>query len=115
MIEKHMLYLWSKDNKDYGYRQGMNEILGMVVYAFFIEALHKGGSQLENITDFSKPITATQVKSLTDNQITHYIFNTNYIYADIGASKGDDEDDDHPSPCPVLEAWNLRLAWTFIT
>ena len=29
-----MLYLWAKDNHDFGYRQGMNEILAVLVYAF---------------------------------------------------------------------------------
>lgn len=50
-----MLYLWAKDNKEYGYRQGMNEILGMVAYAFFLEALHKGGPSYD-IIDFNKPL-----------------------------------------------------------
>ena len=30
-----MLYLWAKDNIEYGYRQGMNEVLAIVDYAFF--------------------------------------------------------------------------------
>lgn len=77
-----MLYLWSKDNKEYGYRQGMNEIMGMVIYAFFMEALKEEGPQVDNI-DFSKPLTHAQVRYLTDNQLTHYIFSTKYIYADI--------------------------------
>ena len=50
-----MLYLWSKDNQDYGYRQGMNEILGMVIYAFLMEALKEGEPQ-HNQIDFSKPL-----------------------------------------------------------
>ena len=60
----------------------MNEILGMIVYAFFMEALHEGGPQ-HAIFDFSKPIEPQDARSLTDNQITHYIFNTKYIWADI--------------------------------
>lgn len=77
-----MLYLWSKDNKDFGYRQGMNEILGMIIFAFLMEALSEGEPQ-QNQVDFSKPLTPMQVKNLSDNQITHFIFNTKYIYADI--------------------------------
>lgn len=30
-----LLYLWAKDNHDFGYRQGMNEILAILVVAFF--------------------------------------------------------------------------------
>ena len=32
-----LLYLWAKDNVEFGYRQGMNEVLGILVYAFFQE------------------------------------------------------------------------------
>lgn len=46
---RNMLYLWSKDNKEYGYRQGMNEILGMITYAFFMEALNEGEPQHQTI------------------------------------------------------------------
>ena len=28
----NILYLWSKDNSDFSYRQGMNEILAVLVY-----------------------------------------------------------------------------------
>lgn len=31
----NILYLWAKDNTEFGYRQGMNEILGIIVYAVF--------------------------------------------------------------------------------
>ena len=34
--KKHMsdlLYLWAKDNPQFGYRQGMNEILAIIVHA----------------------------------------------------------------------------------
>jgi len=37
-----MLYLWAKDNHDFGYRQGMNEILAVLVYAFHTEVLEDG-------------------------------------------------------------------------
>lgn len=44
-----MLYSWALDNKDYGYRQGMNEILGMIMYAFFMEALPSQELQMKLI------------------------------------------------------------------
>jgi len=37
-----LLYLWSKDNKDLSYRQGMNEILAILVYAFHCEMIEDG-------------------------------------------------------------------------
>lgn len=40
IIKEHLedlLYLWAKDNNDFSYRQGMNEILAIVVIAYFQE------------------------------------------------------------------------------
>jgi hypothetical protein len=33
----NILYLWAKDNNEFGYRQGMNEVLAIIVFAFFAE------------------------------------------------------------------------------
>jgi len=33
----NILYMWSKDNHDVGYRQGMNEILAILTMAIFSE------------------------------------------------------------------------------
>lgn len=33
----NVLYLWAKDNVEFGYRQGMNEVLAILVCAFFSE------------------------------------------------------------------------------
>ena len=32
---ENLLYLWAKDNAEFGYRQGMNEVLALLVVAFF--------------------------------------------------------------------------------
>ena len=32
-----LLFLWGRENPDYGYKQGMNEILAMVVIVFETE------------------------------------------------------------------------------
>jgi hypothetical protein len=60
----------------------MNEILGMIFYAFYMEALHEGGDRYQ-VVDFDKPLDPLEVKHLTDNNITHYIFCTKYINADV--------------------------------
>ena len=85
---KNMLYMWSKDNKEYGYRQGMNEILGIIIYAFFMEALNEVEYEDEDVqkqhgVDFSRKLDPQQVRQLSDHQITLYIFSIKYIYADI--------------------------------
>ena len=33
----NILYLWAKDNNEFSYRQGMNEILAVLVLVFFSE------------------------------------------------------------------------------
>ena len=37
-----ILYIWSKDNGDLSYRQGMNEILAILIYAFHCEVIEDG-------------------------------------------------------------------------
>ena len=32
-----LMYLWGRENPDYGYKQGMNEILGLIVIVFETE------------------------------------------------------------------------------
>ena len=37
-----LLYLWARDNYEFGYRQGMNEVLAILVVAFFQECSAEG-------------------------------------------------------------------------
>lgn len=37
-----ILYIWSKDNSDLSYRQGMNEVLAILIYAFHCEIIEDG-------------------------------------------------------------------------
>ncbi len=34
-----ILFLWAKDNQDIQYKQGLNEVLAIIVFAFFAERL----------------------------------------------------------------------------
>jgi hypothetical protein len=34
-----MLFLWAKENPETSYKQGMNELLAIVVFAFFAERI----------------------------------------------------------------------------
>eukprot|EP00352_Strombidinopsis_acuminata_P006016 CAMPEP_0176357920 /NCGR_PEP_ID=MMETSP0126-20121128/15148_1 /TAXON_ID=141414 ORGANISM="Strombidinopsis acuminatum, Strain SPMC142" /NCGR_SAMPLE_ID=MMETSP0126 /ASSEMBLY_ACC=CAM_ASM_000229 /LENGTH=76 /DNA_ID=CAMNT_0017711795 /DNA_START=410 /DNA_END=640 /DNA_ORIENTATION=+ len=44
-----ILFLWGKENPDYGYKQGMNELLAVVVIAFQAERWKlKAGTQATN-------------------------------------------------------------------
>ena len=82
-----MLYLWAKDNHDFGYRQGMNEILAVLVYAFHTEVMEDGLIEGSDVSkeeiDFSKELDIQQINNMTDDEVTLYIFNEKYIFADI--------------------------------
>lgn len=56
-----LLYLWSKDNKDLSYRQGMNEILAILVYAFHCEMIEDAIVEGQEPIDFTKPLTPIQI------------------------------------------------------
>lgn len=45
---KNMLYMWTMDNTDIGYGQGMHEILAMFIFAFFQEALQLKDGESED-------------------------------------------------------------------
>ena len=43
----NILFLWSKENRDISYKQGMNEILAVILYSFY-PFYFKGGKVSEN-------------------------------------------------------------------
>ena len=56
-IEKDILFIWSKENKIPGYKQGINEILAMFIYAmypFYVTNNHKGKYTNEEFELYSK-------------------------------------------------------------
>lgn len=72
-----LLYLWGRENPDYGYKQGMNEILAMVVIVFDTERL-------------AVPAERKDWGGMTDEEIAsahflEYIFDPNASKADIFA------------------------------
>ena len=79
MKMKDMLYLWACENSEYGYRQGINEILAMTIYAFFQEAISDEETPLESI-DIEDIEVA---KNMTNSQICNFIFNERVIFGDI--------------------------------
>ena len=72
-----LLFLWGRENPDYGYKQGMNEILAMIVIVFDTERC-------------ATPSTAFDWASLSDEQIAsghllEYLFDPEGNKADIYA------------------------------
>ena len=74
-----MRYLWAKDNIDYGYRQGMNEVLAIVVYAFFQEVAYKSDKFMMH-TDCQENIDFL----IQNPQLaTTFIFDMGHTFADV--------------------------------
>lgn len=69
-----ILFLWAKENTDTHYRQGMNEILALVIVAFFAE-------RVESKVDFGK-MKAEEIAE--DNaKLTEFIFDGRHTFADV--------------------------------
>ena len=72
-----LLYLWGRENPDYGYKQGMNEILGLIVIVFETERS-------------SPPAQPRDWDSMADEEIANrylleYLFDSESGKADIYA------------------------------
>lgn len=71
----NILYLWAKDNNEFSYRQGMNEILAILVLAFFSE-YRLSNVQIEKHSE-------DQLSQLSNEEIIDILFNEKHVYADI--------------------------------
>ena len=73
----NILYLWAKDNTEFGYRQGMNEILGIIVYAVLQELAD----------DSSLPADLAEKMDdedgWTNEQVITCIFAKSHAFADV--------------------------------
>ena len=85
-ILANVLYIWSKENSQVSYRQGMNELLAIifiVFYPFYFTCTRKPKNTKENIIDFLKDINLykddiyiffhdeDEIQSLFDPHILH--------------------------------------------
>lgn len=71
-----ILFLWSKENSDISYKQGMNEILAMVVFAFFAERI----KCKKNYDEMNSETIASN-----NDDIINFIFDSKHTFADIYA------------------------------
>jgi len=69
-----MLFLWAKENPETSYKQGMNEILAIVVVAFFAERIvaKKDYDNLDEESIASNP-----------DDLVAFIFDSRHTFADI--------------------------------
>jgi TBC1 domain family protein 5 len=79
-ILANVLYIWSKENSEVSYRQGMNELLAIifiVFYPFYFTSSRKPKNTKENILDFLKDI------SLYKDDIYIYFHDEDEIQSDL--------------------------------
>ena len=69
-----MLFLWAKENHDISYKQGMNEILAIIVFAYFAERVAVE-EDLSGLSD--SDIGADQDK------LVGFLFDSRHTFADI--------------------------------
>ena len=72
-----LLFIWGRENPDYGYKQGMNEILAMVVIVFDTErtVLHAEPRSWDNLSD----------EEIASQHLVEYLFDPESNKADIYA------------------------------
>ena len=63
----NILYLWSKDNVEFGYRQGMNEVLAILVMAFFSETIADDDEAEAN--EKMKVLSDQEIINLNDDEM----------------------------------------------
>lgn len=66
--------MWAKENEEFQYKQGMNEILAIIVFAFFAE-------RIETKKDFDSMDADTIANS--QNDLVSFIFDSRHTFADI--------------------------------
>lgn len=71
-----ILFLWSKENPEISYKQGMNEVLAIIVFAFFAE-------RIECKSDYDS-MNDEQIVSNEDDLI-NFLFDSKHTFADIYA------------------------------
>lgn len=69
-----ILFLWAKENQDTQYKQGMNELLAIIVFAFFAE-------RVETNKDFDKMSDEGICEEPED--LIALIFDSRHTFADI--------------------------------
>lgn len=69
-----MLFLWAKENQDIQYKQGLNEVLAIVVFAFFAERL----APTQNL----ELLSAEDIASSPD-RLCEFFFDARHTFADI--------------------------------
>lgn len=69
-----MLFLWGKTYPEYGYRQGMNEILAIVLLVFDTERIQSAiAIEWDKMSD----------KEIAEKYLLEFLFDPKYLQADV--------------------------------
>lgn len=81
-----ILFIWSKENSDVSYRQGMNEVLAVILLAIF-PFYHKEKAQnISNIDSFKEKINQLKTEGKLDslaNELYLFLNNESELQADL--------------------------------
>ena len=69
-----ILFLWAKENQDIQYKQGMNEILAIIVFAYFSERI--------NVEHSLDHLSTDEIISDPD-LFVQFVFDSRHTFADI--------------------------------
>lgn len=69
-----MLFLWGKTYPEYGYKQGMNEILAIVLLVFDTERISSAV-----VMDWDK----MSDKEIAEKHLPEFLFDPKYLQADV--------------------------------
>lgn len=77
-LMSQLLYLWGRENPDYGYKQGMNEILALIVIVFDTERVEQ---QQTTPVDWS----TLSDEEIARSHLVEYLFDQASVKADVYA------------------------------
>ncbi len=81
-ILKNVLFIWAKENKETAYRQGMNELLAVLLFAIYPFYVCLG--RKINAENILKSVQGkTQLEEEQSNSLYFYLFDQNEIQADL--------------------------------
>ncbi|MFO0116464.1 MAG: hypothetical protein ACK521_02215 [bacterium] len=68
-----LLFLWGKTYPEYGYKQGMNEILAIILLVFDTERVESENKDWEKLSE----------KEIAETHLIEFLFDPKFVQADV--------------------------------